>query len=128
MLAATPAFAAPAQVAEDGWTLSCQAGRDEFASNCQAQRRLRTRTVELATGDSQVFLGLSAPGCPAVDRDEQENWWRDELAGLPAKQRRAVFERSLKRMDAALGTRCPKAAPEAVGLGRFPDIAVHGEP
>lgn len=128
VLTAGSATAASAPETHDGWTLSCQAGRDEFASNCQATRRLLTRTLDLVTGDSQVFLSLSAPDCRSEARDEQENWWRDELIGLSAKKRAALLERSLKRMDAALSARCPKAAPEAISLGRFPDIAVHGEP
>lgn len=128
VLTAGSVSAAPAPETRDGWTVSCQAGRDEFASNCQATRRLRTRTLDLATGDSQVFLSLSAPDCRSEARDEARNWWRDELAGLSARKRAALLERSLKRMDAALTARCPKAAPETIRLGRFPDIVAHGEP
>ncbi len=108
------------------WVLTCVAGRDEFASNCEAVKSTPGWRVEISTGDSQLFLAVEATGCPAAG--EQRSWWRDEIAGLSLVRRTAKLKRALDDMRQSVRKQCPGAPSTGPNLGRFPDVAVHGDP
>ncbi len=120
--AARPAAQAPR------WQVTCAAGTDEFASNCQARARWGQLALEFATGDSQVFLTVEAPTCRATNRAVERNWWRDELTGLSATRRKALLTAEVATAVATLGRRSGAGAAHPKRLGSFPDIAVHGDP
>jgi hypothetical protein len=119
-------IAAPPSAPRGEWTLKCIAGKDEFASNCEAVKLTPGWRVEISTGDSQLFLAVEAIGCPSVG--EQRSWWRDEIAGLSAVRRAAKLNQALEQMRRSVRHQCPNASPNGPSLDRFPDVAVHGDP
>ena len=108
------------------WALNCIAGKDEFASNCEAVKSTPGWRIEIATGDSQLFLAVAATACPSIG--EQKSWWRDEIAGLSATRRRATLNQALEQMRRSVRQQCPSAPSNTPSLDGVPDVAVHGDP
>jgi len=111
-----------------GWQVSCVTGTDEFASNCRARSVRGPITIEFATGDSQFYLKVEASSCRDPDNAVDRTWWRDELTGLTAQQRKALLSQALGEATDALAKRCPELRLRPPKLGAFPDIAVFGDP
>lgn len=119
-------IAAPPSTLHDEWALMCVAGKDEFASNCEAVKLTSGWRVELSTGDSQLFLAVLATDCPSMG--EQKSWWRDEIAGLSVARRTAKLSQALKQMRRSVSRKCPSAPSSGPSLDGFPDVAVQGDP
>ncbi|PTS81884.1 hypothetical protein [Caulobacter sp. HMWF025] len=119
-------FAASPQPGTGEWSLTCIAGKDEFASNCEAVKLTPGWRLEINTGDSQLFLSVRAGVCPTVG--EQSSWWRDEIAGLSAEKRAARLNQALEKMHRSVRRQCQSALSTGPSLDHFPDIAVHGDP
>jgi hypothetical protein len=113
----------------DHWKVTCRPGDDEFASNCQATAKAKGLVFEFATGDSQLFLTVVAPGCvPAGAGDGVDaNWWRDEIAAMGVRARRTLLVNAMQMGSEQLGARC-SIAPGQLVVRHLPDIAVRGDP
>lgn len=127
-LAAGAAEAASHQrtVRVDHWKVSCWPGDDEFASNCRATAKANGLVFEFATGDSQLFLTIDAPGC-ATAAASDANWWRDELAAMGVRARRSLLVNAMQRGSEQVGARC-SIAPRRLTVRHLPDITVRGDP
>jgi hypothetical protein len=127
VLGSASADAGPA-AAGSHWRLICSPGEDEYASNCEAIWEQQGLKIDLATGDSQLFLTVEAPHC-ATDKTEDANWFRVDLEGLPQGKRRRMVLRAINDADAKLRKRCA-GLPDTAKLLHDPppDIVMHGSP
>ena len=118
-------LSATAKPPTPSWTISCGAGSDEFASNCLAVAEARGLRFQLSTGDSQVFVDVSARGC---DASASRNWWRDEIVGMDYRARRALIEAAMREAAAEVADGCPVLDRTLPRFDEIPDIAALGEP
>ena len=106
------------------WKSRCWRGTDEYALNCRASARAGGLKFLLLTGDSQLFLRIEAPGCPALGGRGDQNWWRVDITGMSVRKRRAMiigaFREGLKAARAA----CPSLENRRFSFAPPPDIAI----
>ena len=110
---------APAAFQHGGWQTVCSKGRDEFAVDCKAQLKLGSVTVDMRTGDSQLYVSSAGPGC----RGDAQVGWRDKLLNLRQGKRLGLIRQHLVELTA----RCSDPVAKRAQFRFIPDIASASE-
>ena len=102
-----------------GWQTVCNKGRDEFAVDCKAQLKLGSVTVDIRTGDSQLYVSSDGVGC----RGDAQVGWRDKLLSLQQGKRLGLVRHGLTELTA----HCSDPIAKRAQFRFIPDIASASE-
>ncbi len=127
-LGPTAAASPPARpLQSDAWQVTCAAGADEFASNCQAVAHVRDLNLTMATGGEKLVLSAGSQACPEAEGAEV-SIWRDTLIGLSAAARRRRLLDGFRQAIDAARAQCPPAGQFKATFGSLPDLTMVGDP
>ena len=109
------------------WRVTCAAGEDEFASNCQAVAQVRDLTLTMITGDEKLILSVGSQACPDAAGAER-SIWRDTLIGLSAAARRRWLADGFRQAIDEARAQCPSAGAFKLAFASLPDLTMVGDP